>query len=73
MAFYLLAMSASLVVPAMAVCGYGLVSHLRSEAATARQSLVRAAADISADIDREMSGLITVLETLGTSSVPQPG
>ena len=66
-AFYLLAMSASLVVPAMAVCGYGLVSHLRSEAATARQSLVRAAADISADIDREISGLVTVLETLGTS------
>ena len=33
----------------------------------ARQQLVRAAADLSADIDRELSGLITVLETLASS------
>ena len=67
LSFYLLAMSVSLVVPAMAVATYGVVGHLRSEAAAARQQLVRAAADLSADIDRELSGLITVLETLASS------
>jgi PAS domain S-box-containing protein len=67
LSFYLLMMSVSLVVPAMAVATYGVVGHLRSEAAGARQQLVRAAADLSADIDRELSGLITVLETLASS------
>jgi PAS domain S-box-containing protein len=72
-AFYLLAMAASLVIPAMALSGYALVSHVRTEATAARQSLVRATWDISADVDREISGLITVLETLSTSSSLQRG
>ncbi|MEZ5854385.1 MAG: PAS domain-containing protein [Hyphomicrobiaceae bacterium] len=64
---WLVLMSAALIVPTMLVSGVALMSLARTEMAASRDHVAQAARDLTADIDREVNGLLTVLETLATS------
>lgn len=64
---YLVMMSAALIIPTMFVSGMALISLTRTEMAASRDRVAQAARDLSADIDREVNGLLTVLETLATA------
>ena len=65
---YLVVLSVALILPLLLVSVALLAGFVRSEIQAGRDRLVRDAASIGADVDREVSGLITVLDTLATSS-----
>jgi hypothetical protein len=65
---YLVVLSVALILPLLLVSVVLLAGFVRSEVQAGRDQLVRDAASIGADVDREVSGLITVLDTLATSS-----
>lgn len=61
-------MSIILLLPVMLISGIAITNILQTGAEVSRNSLIRAASDLSSDVDREIEGLITVLQVLSTDS-----
>ncbi len=70
---HLFLFAAAIIFPLLVVVGIAFVSIVNSEVAKSRQQLIRTAEDLSGDIDREVLGYITVLNTLATSSHLEEG
>ncbi|MEZ5817121.1 MAG: PAS domain-containing protein [Hyphomicrobiaceae bacterium] len=65
---YLVVLSVALVLPLIIMSIFLMLGFVRSEMQAGRDQLVRDATSVAADVDREISGLVTVLDTLATSS-----
>lgn len=70
---YLVALSIALLVPLSFVSIWLMVGFVSSEMQSGRDQLARDAIGIGNDVDREMSGLLTVLDTLATSTSLRSG
>ncbi len=69
--FHLIAYAAILVLPLFVIAMTGLIWFSRSELAANEARLQRMAFDVSASVDRDVTGWLTVLETLATSELLQ--
>ncbi len=66
---HLFIFAAALVLPLLLVVGLALDNITSSERSKTREQLIRAAKDVSGDVDREIYGYLTVLKTLSNSSL----
>jgi two-component sensor histidine kinase len=70
---HLFVFAAALVLPLLFVVGLALVSSVTSERTKSREELINTAMDISSDVNREVSGYLSILKTLSTSTLLDRG
>ncbi len=70
---HLFVFAAALVLPLLFVVALALVSIVTSERSNSREELIRTAMAISSDVNREVSGYLTVLKTLSSSTLLERG